>query len=203
MPGQKAAETERREQILAAAYEIAARDGLDRLTVRAVAAGAGLSHGLVHFHFRTKADLLAALLDWMLARTPTFELDGTMPDVAPAAERLLSLLRQEVGRLTRDRRRTHLFFDFWLIGTRHPHIRSRMRAELARRRDAFRPMIDEVLRSEPQRFAGVSADDLAAVLVALIKGAAVQAVLDPRAFDADGFTRAVHALLPELLESAA
>lgn len=203
MPGQKAAETERREQILAAAYEIAARDGLDRLTVRAVAAGAGLSHGLVHFHFRSKAHLLAALLDWMLDRTPTFELESARPDAPHTAALLPALLRQEIDRVTRDRRRTHLFFDFWLIGTRHPHIRNRMRAELARRRDAFRPMIEDLLRAEPERFAGVSADSLTAVLVALVKGAAVQAVLDPRAFDADGFTRAVHAVLPELLESAA
>src|SRR5690606_3465902 len=113
MPGQKAGEAERREQILAAAYEIAATDGLDRLTVRRVAGEAGLSHGLVHFHFRTKAVLLLALLDWVLERTPEYALPTVAPMDAPL-DRLLALLRQEIARLTSDRRRVHLFFDFWL-----------------------------------------------------------------------------------------
>jgi hypothetical protein len=60
-------------------------------------------------------------------------------------------------RITSDRARIHLFFDFWLMGTRHLRIRARMRAELARYRQAFRPVVDEVLRSEPNRFANVTA----------------------------------------------
>lgn len=202
MPGQKAGEAERREQILAAAYEIAATDGLDRLTMRRVAAEAGLSHGLVHFHFRTKAELLLALLDWVLTRTPEYALPSTLPQMDAPLDRLLALLRQEIARLTSDRRRVHLFFDFWLIGTRHPGIRSRMRAELARRRDAFRPMLEQLQHANPEHFRGVSVDAMAAALVAVVKGAAVQAVLDPRTFDPGAFLAAVDALLPSL-ESAA
>ncbi|HEU5210303.1 MAG TPA: TetR family transcriptional regulator C-terminal domain-containing protein [Longimicrobiales bacterium] len=202
MPGQKAGEAERRAQILAAAYEIAASDGLARLTVRRVAAEAGLSHGLVHFHFRTKAELLLALLDWVLERTPEYTLAPAARRMEGPVARLLALLRQEISRLTSDRRRVHLFFDFWLIGTRHPGIRSRMLAEFARRRDAFRPMLEELRRAEPDRLRGITVDAMAAALVALIKGAAVQAVLDPRALDTDAFLAAIDALLPQL-ESAA
>jgi AcrR family transcriptional regulator len=202
MPGQKAGEAERRAQILAAAYEIAAGDGLDRLTVRRVAAEAGLSHGLVHFHFRTKAELLLALLDWVLERTPEYTLPSAAGRLDAPVDRLLALLRQEIARLTSDRRRVHLFFEFWLIGTRHPGIRNRMRAELARRRDAFRPLLEELRRADPDRFRDVSTDAMAAALVALIKGAAVQAVLDPRAFDPGAFLAAVDALLPQLASAA-
>ncbi len=202
MPGQKAAEAERRAQILAAAYEIAAGDGLDRLTVRRVAAEAGLSHGLVHFHFRTKAALLLALLDWTLERTPEYTLAPAVLRTDAPTDRLLALLHQEITRLTSDRQRVHLFFDFWLIGTRHPGVRSRMRAELARRRDAFRPMLEELKLADPARFRGITVDAMAAALVAVIKGAAVQAVIDPRAFDPEAFLAAIDALLPQL-ESAA
>ncbi len=201
MPGQKAGETVRREQILAAAYEIAAADGLERLTVRRVAAEAGLSHGLLHFHFRTKAALLLALLDWVLARTPEYAMPPAGAQTDPL-DRLLALLRQEIARLSGDRRQVRLFFDFWLIGTRHPGIRSRMRTELARRRDAFRPMLEQLRLANPDRFRGVGVDAMATALVAVIKGAAVQAVLDPRAFDAGAFLAAVNAMLPSL-ESAA
>ena len=45
MPGKKALEETRREDILRAAYDVAARQGLEALTLRAVAARADVSHG--------------------------------------------------------------------------------------------------------------------------------------------------------------
>jgi AcrR family transcriptional regulator len=198
MPGHKAGEAERQEQILAAAFAVATRLGLEGLTIRRVAARAGLSHGLVHFHFKSKADLLVALLDRLFADTAAFAVGPEIARIGPPMQRLLALLKQEMGRLTSDRRRIHLFFDFWLMGTRHPRIRARMRAELERYREAFRPMVDEVLQTEPHRFADVTAEGLSAVVVAFIKGSAVQAVIDPRGFDVPQFTTAANALLSQL-----
>ena len=43
MPGKKALEETRREDILRAAYDVAARQGLEALTLRAVAARADVS----------------------------------------------------------------------------------------------------------------------------------------------------------------
>lgn len=195
MPGAKAGEEERQEQILAAAMTVATREGLEGLTVRRVAAEAGLSHGLVHFHFKSKARLLVALLDRLLDRTAAFEVGPEIMAIESPLDRLLALLRKEMGRLTSDRDNIHLFFDFWLMGTRQPRIRARMRAELERYREAFRPTVEEVLRTEPHRFAGVSPDGLAAVIVAFIKGSAVQSVIDPNGFDVSRFTLAANALL--------
>jgi AcrR family transcriptional regulator len=198
MPGQKAAEADRQEQILAAAMDVATRHGLEGLTIRRVASEAGLSHGLVHFHFKSKAELLSALLDRLFTDTAAFVAGPEITGIGAPLQRLLALLQQEVRRITSDRARIHLFFDFWLMGTRHPRIRARMRAELARYREAFRPVVDEVLRSEPNRFANVTAEALSAVVVAFIKGSAVQAVIDPRGLDVTRFTAAAHALLSQM-----
>ncbi len=198
MPGAKAGEDERKEQILEAALVVALRDGLERLTVRGVATEAGLSHGLVHFHFKSKARLLAALLDRLLDRTAAFEVGPDIVRVTPPLERLLTLLRQEMRRLTSDRQAIHLFFDFWLLGTRQPRIRARMRAELERYRKAFHPMVAAVVEADPDRFAGVSTEGLCAVVVAFIKGSAVQSVIDPQCFDVRDFTKAAEALLSGL-----
>jgi TetR/AcrR family transcriptional regulator, transcriptional repressor of bet genes len=201
MPGEKAAEAERQEQILAAAMAIATRHGLEGLTIRRVASEAGLSHGLVHFHFKSKTELLVALLDRLFTETAAFVVGPEIGSIGAPLQRLLALLQQEMGRVTSDRARVHLFFDFWLMGTRHPRIRARMRAELARYREAFRPMLEEVLRSESHRFPNVTAEALSAVVVAFIKGSAVQAVIDPRELDVRQFTAAAHALLSQM-ESA-
>jgi TetR/AcrR family transcriptional regulator, transcriptional repressor of bet genes len=198
MPGRKASEEERKKQILEAAYKVASRKGLAGFTVREVAAEAGLSLGLVHFHFKTRDALMRSLLDWILDTTTVLHLTPQVASITSPLDRLLALLHQEMDRLTRDRRRIHLFFDFWLMGTRHAETRRKMRAELKRYRDAFRPMAEEVLATEPERFSHVTPEGLAAVVVGFIKGCAVQSVIDSKQFDVQQFQRAATALLTQL-----
>jgi AcrR family transcriptional regulator len=198
MPGQKATEVERRQQIVLAAYRVASMRGLESLTIRAVAMQAGLSHGLVHFHFKKKADLLDSLLEWLLAKTAALQTGPEITQLGSPLMRFQALLRQEMERVGRDRAAIHLFFDFWLAGTRDRRIRRRMKTELDRYRAAFRPMAEEVLLADPVRFAHVTAEGLASVAVAFIKGCALQSVLDPKGFDIALFTTAAGALMDQL-----
>jgi TetR/AcrR family transcriptional repressor of bet genes len=198
MPGQKASEKARRDQIIKAAYEIASRRGLDGLTVRLVAAKAHLSSGLVLFHFRSKDQLVVALLDWLLATTTVLHIGPDIELIPAPLERLLALLRQEMDRLSQEPRRIRLFFEFWAAGARHKEIAAMMRVELARYRKAFRSMAREVLAAESERFRQVTADGLAAVAVSFIKGCAVQSMIDPEGFDIREYLAAAEGLLGEL-----
>lgn len=198
MPGQKASEEARRAQILRAAYEIASRRGLEALTVRSVAERAGLSPGLILFHFESKEQLVLALLDHVLATTTVLRVTPDIASIPSAMDRLLELLRREMLRLSSEPRRIRLFFDYWAQGFRHPVIRTKMQAELDRYREAFRPMAAEVLASEPSRFAHVSPEGLAGVAVSFIKGCAVQSMIDPKKFDVDEYLAAANVLLGQL-----
>jgi TetR/AcrR family transcriptional repressor of bet genes len=194
VPGRKASEETRRTQILHAAYEIAARAGLDALTVRQVAERARLSVGLVLFHFKTKDALIVAVLDHVLATTAVLHMTADIAAISSPRERLLALLRREMWRLSSEPRRIRLFFDFWALGFTNRRIRTKMQAELDRYREAFRPMAEEVLRAEPTRFAGVTAQGLAAVSVSFIKGCAVQSMIDPENVNIDEFLAATQGL---------
>jgi len=201
MPGQRAAEAVRREQIIKAAYEVASRKGLDRLTVRQVAAKARLSAGLVLFHFKSKDQLIVALQDWLLATTTILRVGPEIQRNGLPLDRLLALLRQEMNRLASEPRRIRLFFEFWVLGGRNAEIRKKMRAELARYREAFRPMVQQVLVAEPDRFAQVTADGLAAVAVSFIKGCAVQSMIDPDHFDIQDYLASAEALVGQFMMS--
>ena len=198
MPGRKASEATRRDQIVRAAYDVAMRKGLDGLTVRLVASKARLSTGLVLFHFKSRDRLIVALLDWLLATTTVLHIGPKIQAIAAPLDRLLALLRQEMDRLSREPERLRLFFEFWVVGGRHPQIGTKMRAELARYREAFRPMAGEVLEAEPERFTHVTADGLAGVAVSFIKGCAVQAMIDPEHFDIQEYLVAAEGLLGQL-----
>lgn len=197
MPGQHAAEAVRRAQIVRAAYRVACDRGLHGLRVRDVASRAGISNGLVIFHFKTKDGLLLALLDWLLATTTALHVTDDVRAIAVPLDRFLAVLRTEMNRLSSEPQRIRLFFDFWARGMRHPAVRTRMRRELARYREAFRPIAEEVLRAEPERFEGVTPAGLAGVAVSFIKGCAVQSMIDP-SFDIDQYLAAANGLLSEL-----
>jgi TetR/AcrR family transcriptional regulator, transcriptional repressor of bet genes len=194
MPGTKIAESLRREQIVRAAYHLASRGGLRAVTIRDVARRAEMSTGLVAFHFRSKERVLLALLDHVLATTITLRLGPELDAIPDPLERLIALLRQEMGRLTSDPVHNRLFFEFWNEGMWNRAVRLRMQRDLDRYRAAFLPMADEVIAADPVRFAGTTAESLAAVAVSFIKGCAVQSMVE-RNLDVDGFLRAAVSLL--------
>jgi TetR/AcrR family transcriptional repressor of bet genes len=59
---------ERRAQITAALIEVMARRGYDGAAISDVARAAGLTAGLVHYHFKNKQEILLAALDDLVSR---------------------------------------------------------------------------------------------------------------------------------------
>jgi TetR/AcrR family transcriptional regulator, transcriptional repressor of bet genes len=183
-----APEAVRREQILRAAFEVAAEEGLGGVTLRAVAAEAKLSHALVLVYFGRKDRLVEELLAWMLANSPVLRIPEAIARLPGAMERLCALLQHEMAR---EPRHTRLFLEYWAMGARHPALRARIGAELERYRVAFRGIVEELIRADPPAFVGITADALSAVAVSSIHGCAVQANNDPDRFDGDEYIAAV------------
>lgn len=188
----------RREQILQAAFDVAGREGIGGLTLRAVAAEAGISHALVLFHFGRKERLVRGLLDWVIGGTAVLHISEDVARFPHARDRLHALLQQEMARLSHQTQQTRLFLEFWAMGAREEEIGTQISAELERYRSAFRAIMEELLRSEPAAFAGATADGLAAVAVSWIHGCAVQAMIDPEHFDTDEYLTAVRGMIGRL-----
>jgi AcrR family transcriptional regulator len=99
-PGRPAGSSDTRDRILTSARELFARNGIDRTSIRAVAAGAGVDAALVHHYFGTKQRLFAAAIrlpiDPMtvlvpMRETPIEELGLRLPSV------LLPIWDSEMG----------------------------------------------------------------------------------------------------------
>jgi AcrR family transcriptional regulator len=202
MPGPKASEAERREQILRAAHEVALRRGIDGLTVRAVAARARLSHGLVLFHFKRKDQLGLALLDRVLAETLALTIPPVIDTLPNPQERLPALFRHELLRLSEEPRRIRLLLEYWARGAHNAVIREKISAGLDSYRTAFRHAAEKVLHSEPGRISRASAAALAATAVSLILGYPVQAMLDPDSLSVAEYLAAVDGILGQVPRAA-
>jgi len=61
-PGRPTGTSDSRDRILSSARELFARNGIDKTTIRAIAAGAGVDPALVHHYFGTKQQLFATAI---------------------------------------------------------------------------------------------------------------------------------------------
>ncbi|QEN14022.1 TetR family transcriptional regulator [Mycolicibacterium sp. ELW1] len=100
-PGRPRGASDTRERILTNARELFARNGIDKTSIRSIAAAAGVDSALVHHYFGTKEQLFAAAInipiDPMavlvpLRDTPIDELGHVLPSI------LLPLWDSEMGK---------------------------------------------------------------------------------------------------------
>lgn len=203
MPGKKEAEEVRREQIVQASFRVAAREGLEQLTIRLVAAEAGLSTGLVFFHFESKEVLLLALLDWLL--DSLFEYWETPENMSPV-ERLLTLLQADLQdtQLADPQDTVHseqagaqlkLFFAYWAMAVHNPTISERILHAIERSKQAFLPAVQALIDSDPKRFHQVTPEGLVTVMLAIAQGCAMQSLLSNPRVEVEQILAAMRALL--------
>jgi AcrR family transcriptional regulator len=172
---------QRREELAAAVWRLASRDGLDAVTIRAVSAEAGWSTGALHHYFSDKEELLLfafqTVADRVGRRVATAREESRDP--LELARALLA-----IGLPLDDERRdeTRVWFAFLgLALTRPPLARAQRLAY-----DQWRRIVADALRDAQQRGdidAEVGVEREAAALVALVDGLAVQASFDPGCLD--------------------
>ena len=206
MVGKRVSEERRREDIVRGAYDVAARQGLEALTLRAVAARADVSHGTVVFHFTRKRELVASLLDRVLYATAVLRVPDVVAQVTRPSERMHALLRAEMNRLSTDPRQFRLLLDYWTIGVRNASIRQKIRVALENYRAGFKDLAEAIVSGEipsarrgtSQPGDGVTATGVAGVAVSLIHGCALQSVIDPKGFDVEQHFAAAAQMLDRL-----
>jgi AcrR family transcriptional regulator len=173
-------EEERRPTILAAALSCFTRKGYDATTMDDIAAELPFSKGLLYYYFRSKRELFLALLqDWATtsvqnweallssADDPTTRLRGSAAFATQLLATSADLARVEMefwGQLGREQDVTDVFCDIFA---------------------QFRQQLAAVIREGivAGQFRDVNADALAAALVGMYDGLALQAVVQPDAFD--------------------
>jgi AcrR family transcriptional regulator len=187
----EAARTERRQQLIDAAWRCASKQGFQSLTVDDVCAEAGVSKGAFYIYFEQKQDLLLALLE-----DDATGVDKTMQDLtrsgAGGVERLRRFVRAELER-GEDVSRLQVRADLWAEMSSNPQVRERFAEVVRRRRMALRSWIDEA--TSAGEIIDIPSNALAAILLALGDGLMLHAGLDPSGFRWTNVKRALDAIL--------
>jgi AcrR family transcriptional regulator len=169
----------RRRQILKAAVQVIAENGLCDTGIKDVADQAGTSPALVIYYFGKKDVLLAEALSFADERFYAETADA-VAGMSSARDRLVELVRCScsVGEGEDDFDEWVLWLDLWARAPRDPDV-ARDRQAMDRR---WRATITEIVRQGQAagEFSPIDADGFALRLGALIDGLAIQVVLhDP------------------------
>jgi AcrR family transcriptional regulator len=166
----------RREQLAAAALRRIAEEGLERLTLRAVARAAGIDHATLLYHFPSKEALLQAVAEHVLQRFQSPAGHGEPPHDTPAGFAAIRMELEDVrARLATEPALFAALTELQLRARRDEAI-ARL---LARLDDAWRSHLSDLLRQGMAQGALRSNLDVPTVVDALmiqIKGLGLHAL---------------------------
>ncbi|MGV9649978.1 TetR/AcrR family transcriptional regulator [Streptomyces sp. NPDC003554] len=185
-----------REDVLAAAMEMIAERGLEKLTMAALGREVGMSSGHLLYYFRSKDELLLRTLEWSEGRLGA-ERGRLLSRDAPARDRLDAYVDLYVPGGHRDPHWT-LWLEVWNRSQNaDDDARDRQAAiEGAWHRDLVALLAEGASRGE---FRPVDADRFAARLRALLDGFSIHVAIGLRGTDREQVLRQVREFLDDAL----
>lgn len=111
--GRKASKEQRRQQLIEATIDSLARRGYSETTMADVADGAGLSRGIVNFHFESKEKLLVATLQYMADEYSSHWRSALARAGQEPADRLWALVAADFDRAICNKRKLAAWCAFW------------------------------------------------------------------------------------------
>jgi TetR/AcrR family transcriptional repressor of bet genes len=188
----------RRAEMMRAAAACLAEDGIGAATVRAVAARAGVTPGLVRHHFGGIDGLIAATYRHV-GETVTEAIEAALAAApADARGRLSAFVRASFAPPLLDGDLLATWLAFWGRVRRDAEIRS-IHGEIY---SAYRARVAAMLSAAAETGRPIDANRAALALTAVLDGLWLELCLDPSSFAADEAVRIVEAFVDALLAGA-
>ncbi len=174
----RAEDREGRQEFLHAALRVFARRGYRAASVGEIAEEAGYSKGALYWHFTSKEELLSALLDERIDRPmrERFEALATAPPDHDMSELASQTFAEQ---FERERDAQLLEREYWSLAIRDPDLRARYVERQAQLRADFAVALQARAAHLGTPDLGMSAEDLARVVMSIIGGLAVDELIEP------------------------
>jgi AcrR family transcriptional regulator len=106
---------DRKDQILAAAYEIVGTQGLEELHARSVAAKVGINHAAVHYYFPKRTDLIVGVASYAVGRFDS-DREKLLADASNVTARIDAMLAQAEAYCKPNSRFVKNWLSFFVAG---------------------------------------------------------------------------------------
>jgi AcrR family transcriptional regulator len=169
----------RRQEISQATLRCLARDGYDRLTMKALAAEAGVSQGILHYYFQDKIAILIAALEAVSAELEQRLAQDQAHASLDAAQRLRAVIETCLTTAVERPEIWRVYLQFWGEMLHDPRLAARNAALYTKMRRQMAGLLTQGIRAGV--FRRVNVTQAAAVIVGLMDGVALQLTFDPPA----------------------
>jgi AcrR family transcriptional regulator len=171
--------TQRRMEIVEAAWRVIAERGIDEVTTRQIARQAGYSHGVLAHYFASKDAILLAALE--LSHERINERYEQQTRNASAWEALQAVLDDNLPEDDQRELETRVEMSFWERSLNNPELGGVQESESSRLQELLRGLLVGSQESEAVR-RDLAVDDVLALLAALIDGLSLHVLLYPDRF---------------------
>jgi AcrR family transcriptional regulator len=168
-----------RERLLQAAADEFVERGYAGASIQAIAKRAGLTRGAVYWNFKNKQELFLTLLDERIDEPARALMQLT--ETAPADEATAAAVSEGLARLVSNQAPlVMLLFEHWAAAARDPKLRRAFNARQRKLRDTLAHALEarHATTGVPLTY---PADRLAAAVLALAYGSAMNKLVDPDA----------------------
>ncbi|HVH45411.1 MAG TPA: TetR/AcrR family transcriptional regulator [Labilithrix sp.] len=173
-----------RSQVLDAAIAVLAKKGIAGTSVQDIADGAGLSKGSVHYHFESKEELFARVLD-RCCEVVEARIRGVFEAEGPPIERIRRAFA-EMWRLRRDgAREMRVLTELHLLARQNRRVRKAFAEALQRSRQQMIETGLEYLAAMGLR-PKVPVDIIPRIIMATLDGLALQHEIEPISAETEG-----------------
>ncbi|MBR0557915.1 TetR family transcriptional regulator C-terminal domain-containing protein [Ciceribacter sp. L1K23] len=142
--GRKASKETRRQQLIEATIDSLAKRGYAETTLADVADGAGLSRGIVNFHFESKDKLLIATLQHMADEYASHWMAALEKAGSSAAAKLWTLVAADFDRKITTKRKLAAWCAFWGEAKSRPTYQALCGARDARYQQLFEDLVSQM-----------------------------------------------------------
>jgi DNA-binding transcriptional regulator YbjK len=173
----------KRLQILDAVLQTIAKEGVDAVTHRRVGEEAGVSHGVVSYHFPTRDELIYKSFEYHLGTVDDYleQIDWT-PDKKTSKGRLLSILTAAVAEDLAGKTTTKVEQELILYASRSP--------KLAKLFNAWEQSVVDTVAIGLKQLHYKKPKQMARILVSLARGFLLESLTNPSLTEKDFKQRA-------------
>ena len=171
----------RQRQLIESTIVAIGRYGYAKLTLNHVASLAGLSPGIVNFHFRSKEQLLAATLEYLVEEYEAFWTQALADAGDSVAQKVEAMIEADFHLQINSLEKVTVWYAFWAEAQANPTYRERISRQEARYFEDIRALFQRLI--DEGGYAGVSADAVAYGISAMMDGFWFDQMIDPASFD--------------------
>jgi AcrR family transcriptional regulator len=196
----RAPENERRRELIEATLECISELGIQATTVRAVAARAGVTNGLIRHHFESKANLIIEAYRRTMELITASSIEILDAREGTPHQRLLQFIKATLDGQASDHRMLSLWATFISQSRIDPMITAVRDESYANLRQATEPLLAEVFAAEGREFTSLEIERAAICVHAILDGIWIEACLDLTRANTDLFVNLATGMVEKVLD---